>query len=210
VRKVTLLLLGGAWLLAGCANLQDDYYDPYTTSYEFGYSYGSSVYQLPFAYYQRCYGIYRSCLFYRPPYVPVPGAAPDEDGVIQPTHPPVMANGDALIFWRGLEPRGSDANAALDGPAIANDWREPRPTVRGSEPRSGPARLRPANRPVSRDRSPRTFEPARAPARVSTGTRSSSAVPTGRSARPAAPRSAPRAVRRSAPGPRTPSSQPEP
>ena len=210
MKKATLILLGSAWLVVGCSIAPDDYYDPYPASYEMGYRYGMSVYQLPFSYYQRCYGIYQSCLFYRPPYVPVPGAGRDEDGVVQPTEPPIMAHGDALIYWHGLEPRGLGADIALDGPAIARDWREPRPAVRRSEGRRGPTRLRPTNRPVSRDRPPRTTERARAPARASAGTRSGSATPSGRSARPAAPRSAPRSVRRPAPVPRTPSAEPEP
>lgn len=214
MRKVTLLLLGSAWLAAGCSVLQDDYYDPYATPYAFGQQYSMSVYQLPFAYYQHCYGSYSSCLFYRPPYVPVPGAGADEDRVIPLTHPPIMVNDDASMFWPGIDARGSGSDLALDGAAIANDLHEPRPAVRKSERRSGPVRLRPTSRPVSRHESPH----ASAPARAATRTRPASAPSVGRGARPAAPRGAPRsaprstprAVRSSASGPRTPASQAEP
>jgi hypothetical protein len=218
VRKVTLLLVGSAWLAAGCSILQDDYYDPYATSYDFGQQYSMSVYQLPFAYYQRCYGFYRSCLFYRPPYVPVPGAAPDQDRVIPLTHPPIMANDDALIVWQDFDARESGGKVALDGLAVSNDLYEPRPAVRKSERGSGPVRMRPMNRPMTGDRSgdksPRASAPTRVPARASSKTRPSRASSAGRGARPGAPRSATRsasrAVRSSASGPRTPSPQAEP
>ena len=156
MRRVNLLLLGSAWLAAGCSVVQDDYYDPYPTHYEFGQHYSLSVYQLPFAYYQRCYGFYRSCLFYRPPYVPVPGAPPDEDRVIPITHPPIMVNDNDPVYWAGFDGRGPGGNVALERRAIANDLQEPRPAVRKSQRRSEPARLRPTSRPVAPRSAPRS------------------------------------------------------
>jgi hypothetical protein len=188
MRKVVPLLLASSFLAAGCTIMPDDYRDPYATRIDFGYYYGLPYYQQPFAYYHRCYGIYGpggTCIYYRPPYVPVPRGGSQDDPVIPLTQPPVMAIGDSLAHVAPRRNVFPVQTRPANVPLRAQSRGEPVPTSRSSgaaqQNRSTRSRstssARPASRPTSRP-----------------------------SSRPAAPRGAPKPASR----PRGPSSRPDP
>lgn len=170
--KVIPLVLVIGWLGAGCTTMYDDFRDPYASRIDVGYYYGLPYYQQPYAYYHRCYGVYGpsgGCIYYRPPYVPLPGNVPHEDPVIPLTQPPIMAIDGASTLWRAPASRRSDPRVVTDRPGTRSTETRatgqptrgyssqrnrsappPRSNSRPVAPRSAP---KPSHRP--RARSPR-------------------------------------------------------
>lgn len=170
MRILRLLLLVAGWSTAGCSIFPDDYRDPYARSYEFGYYYGLPLYQQPYAYYHRCYGIFGpdgSCIYYRPPYVPVPGGGSGEDRVIPVTQPPIMAVDRTESLWRDASlghsgrrtiaeppPAASVETRALRQPARTSSSQRTRSVPRASRSTPRPAAPRSTSRPTSGPRAP--------------------------------------------------------